>query len=354
MYVVLGALMTAVSKVNDVQIQIPQNTYFVPRHKQGHQLSNSDDHIIEKKPLTGLRIGAHKLKGNADYFKKGFDGSQNSNFYEFLSTGMFPYITGSAMFIALSTVANKFFSTQDRFAATKHGKNMALGVILYAGGKWLGSKLINKLTHASTGIDLEMPYKKIVTELPEGPDKQERVREEFHRVFESRDFPRHDLLVKMGEAEGNRYGYYDKITKKMGYEDRLNAPDQIVNEKIKEVITKATVGKNVSSYLWAALGVAFASQEAIANFKFTRIPHAHKQNLKNFKGGVKNTIKEAAKQLWKGSGDNAHKKGIVGKVLIGAALASTVISWFNVSSGFNKGKAHGKSAVDFKKDYEGV
>lgn len=357
--------MASVSNKGNNEIYIPQNTYYVPRHSDGKKLSHSEDVIIKKSPTTGLKVGMHKLKNDVfTYIPKGMKGSVNSNFYEFLSTGMVPYIIGSGTLIALSAGANSFFNTQSKHAAGIKAGNVAAGVVLYGLGKWLGSKALNKLTHKSTGIDLEMPYKKIVTELPETPNGKEMVREEFHRVFESKDFFRNDLLLKDGEAKGNRYAFYDEITKKMGYPTRLNAPDQVVNEKIKETIVKATVGKSISSYLWAAAGVALAAQESFGTFKLfgknVKLPKDFQGNkalthIKNFGVNIGSTFKSAAKELWNGSKTgNARGTGIVGKALILGALASTVISWLNVAFSFDSNKARGKSEVDFRKDYEGV
>ena len=65
------------------------------------------------------------------------------------------------------------------------GKSAALGVAFYAVMKWLGGKLMEKGAQAITGVDMAMPYKKIISELPE--NGKEKVSTEFHRVFESVD-----------------------------------------------------------------------------------------------------------------------------------------------------------------------
>ncbi len=146
------------------------------------------------------------------------------------------------------------------------GKSAALGVAFYAVMKWLGGKLMEK-RHTSynwCGYGNAL-YKKIISELPE--NGKEKVSTEFHRVFESVDFPRWDLINKQGEEKGNRYEYYDKIAKeKLGCDEQLNAPDQAVQPLIKKALTKAMAAKSISSFLWAGVGVALAAQKDFADF----------------------------------------------------------------------------------------
>ena len=168
--------------------------------------------------------------------------------------------------IANHRCCNKVFNPNDAKASKMIGKSAALGVAFYAVMKWLGGKAYGKKgTQAITGVDMAMPYKKIISELPE--NGKEKVSTEFHRVFESVDFPRWDLINKQGEEKGNRYEYYDKIAKeKLGCDEQLNAPDQAVQPLIKKALTKAMAAKSISSFLWAGVGVALAAQKDFADF----------------------------------------------------------------------------------------
>ena len=174
---------------------IPKNSYLVV-----HKDLDNEDHIIKKRPTTGARIVADKFVNDVfSYAPKGMTGSKNSNFYEFLSLGLIPNLVGSASLILISNALNNKFGGRDSLFANMNGRKMAAGVVLYAAGKWLGNKIINKGVKATTGVDMEMPYKKIVHELPDYKGDPDTTSVEFHRVFESTDFPRWDLINKQAK-----------------------------------------------------------------------------------------------------------------------------------------------------------
>lgn len=320
--------------------KIPKNSYLVV-----HKDIDNEDHIIEKRPTTGARIVADKfVKDVFSYAPKGMKGSKNSNFYEFLSLGLVPNLIGSAMLILISNGLNNLNNGTDNFFANLNGKKMAGGVVLYAAGKWLGNKLVNKGVEAKTGIDMEMPYKKIVHELPEYKGDTDTTSVEFHRVFESVDFPRWDLINKQGEHNNQRLQYYDELAKRMGYTKELNAPDQVVQPKIKEVLVKSTAGKSISSYIWAALGVAIASQDAFGQFasnSYSNKPPL-KTFLKNLPQKTFNAAKESVKSL---------SKTKIGKGLMIAAIGSTLLTVWNATKNFKAEKEDKNSTVDYKSNY---
>ena len=317
---------------------IPKNSYLVVQK----DLDN-EDHIIEKHPTTGIRITADKLvKDIFSYTGKGMTGSKNSNFYEFLSLGLVPNLTGSVMLILLTNALNNKYGGRDSMFANMNGRKMAAGVVMYAIGKWIGNKLINKGVEATTGIDMEMPYKKIVHELPDYPGDTDTTSVEFHRVFESTDFPRWDLINKQGEHNNNRYEYYDKIANKMGYSEELNAPDQVVQPKIKEVLVKSTSAKALSSFVWAALGVAIAGQKPFEEFMNFKQKPTFTQAVKELPRQTGKALKESIKSL---------SKTKMGKGLMIAAGASTVLSVWNAARTFKAPKENKKSTVDYSERY---
>ena len=318
--------------------KIPKNSYLVV-HKDGE----NEDKIIKKRPTTGLRITADKLVNDVfSYAPKGMRGSKNSNFYEFLSLGLVPNLIGSTMLILLSNALNNKYGGTDGVFAKMNGRKMAAGVVLYAAGKWLGNKIIDKGVHAKTGIDMEMPYKKVVHELPDYKGDKNTTSVEFHRVYESCDFPRWDLINKQGEHDNQRYAYYDKLAQKMGYTKQLNAPDQVVKPKVKEVLVKSKAAKAVSPFIWAALGCAIASQDSFGNFmKFDN------------KVGFINGVKKLPKQIW-----TATKEGVVslsktkmGKGLMIGAVASSILGIWNATKNFKADKEDKNSTVDYNKSY---
>lgn len=317
---------------------IPKNSYLVV-----HKDLDNEDHIIKKRPTTGARIVADKFVNDVfSYAPKGMTGSKNSNFYEFLSLGLIPNLVGSASLILISNALNNKFGGRDSLFANMNGRKMAAGVVLYAAGKWLGNKIINKGVKATTGVDMEMPYKKIVHELPDYKGDPDTTSVEFHRVFESTDFPRWDLINKQGEHNNNRYEYYDKMAKKMGYTQELNASDQVVQPKIKEVLVKSTAAKSISSFVWAALGVAIAAQKPFEEFMNFRQKPTFTQAVKELPKQVAVTMKESVKSL---------AKTKMGKGLIIGAAATSILGIWNASKNFKAPKENKKSTVDYNKSY---
>ena len=317
---------------------IPKNSYLVV-----HKDMDSDDHIIEKRPTTGMRVAADKLVNDVfSYAPKGMAGSKNSNFYEFLSLGLIPNLVGSATLILISNALNGSCGGRDSLFASMSGKKMAAGVVLYAAGKWLGNKIANKGIEAKTGIDLEMPYKKVVHELPEYKGDQDTTSVEFHRVFESTDFPRWDLINKQGEHNNQRYEYYDKLAEKMGYDKELNAPDQVVQPKIKEVLVKANAGKAISSYIWAAVGVGIASQEAFGKYMYYTKKPSVGRFLQDLPKRTFKTMKDATKSFAKTNR---------GKFLLGAAALSSAFTIFNATKNFKAEKEDKKTTINYNNDY---
>lgn len=317
---------------------IPKNSYLVV-----HKDLDNEDHIIKKRPTTGARIVADKFVNDVfSYAPKGMTGSKNSNFYEFLSLGLIPNLVGSASLILISNALNNKFGGRDSLFANMNGRKMAAGVVLYAAGKWLGNKIINKGVKATTGVDMEMSYKKIVHELPDYKGDPDTTSVEFHRVFESTDFPRWDLINKQGEHNNNRYEYYDKMAKKMGYTQELNASDQVVQPKIKEVLVKSTAAKSISSFVWAALGVAIAAQKPFEEFMNFRQKPTFTQAVKELPKQVAVTMKESVKSL---------AKTKMGKGLMIGAAATSILGIWNASKNFKAPKENKKSTVDYNKSY---
>ena len=318
--------------------KIPKNSYVVVEKD-----FDNEDHIIKKRPTTGARIMADKLVNDVfSYTRKGMTGSKNSNFYEFLSLGLVPNIVGSAMLILLSNALNNKFGGRDSMFANINGRKMAGGVILYAAGKWIGNKIINKGVQAKTGIDIEMPYKKVVHELPKYKGDTNTTSVEFHRVFESVDFPRWDLINKEGEHKGDRLEYYNKLAKRMGYQGDLNSADQVVQPKIREVLVKSSAAKAVSAYIWAGLGCAIAAQEPFGNFMNLQGAPSLGAKIKKIPSEIFHATKDSVKQL---------AKTKIGKGLMIGAAATSILGIINATKGFKAEKEDKTSTVDYNSKY---
>ncbi len=259
-----------------------------------------------KHPIkTGLKIQADKFsKAFTTYPKKGLEGSKNANFYEFLTMGMVPYLTGSAAMIGVFNLASKFFDTPSAVSATKGlGKQMGLGVVLYGIGKTLSKKLIETPVKWKYGVDVNLPYKKKINELPEERNKNNLVSYEYHKAYESVDFPRWDLFYDNEHYGPERNSYYDMIAKKFGMED-VKYSDQQVKDKIREKVVQTKVFSSITSFLWAATGVAIAAQKPWQNLIInpkTRVKNftKHVKQVKNSTKGAQKGVLESVKQIGK-------------------------------------------------------
>lgn len=344
-----------VQPVVNYQTAIPQNSYYID-DKIKRSVYNKEDHIVK---ASQPQVVLDKSMKNTVYAIKGLKGSQNSNFYEKLSLGMIPYLLGSVTLIALYNSTHHLLKrTSDKMASKQVGYAFGLGVILYGLMKVLGTETIDKGVKLTTGVDLDMPYKKVVNNLPEFPNDTNLKAEEYHKVFESVDFPYFEMLAKQGALEGDRYKYYDKLAQRMGYKEKLNSPDQTVEPAVLEVATKATAMKNVSPYLWAATGVALAFQPSIENFiKWLSIPW-DKDKVQYLPKYVLKTAKNSVVELWRGSkkvagmptyGKNA-KSGFIGKALIISSVGSALFGILSAKLGFRKKSE--VNQVDMTKDYK--
>lgn len=293
------------------------------------ELEYNHDTLLENSFVNRAAIGVDKLTNAMTvYPAKGFKGSKNANFYEFLTMGTIPYIIGSVMLMAVFNAASKYFEPFSRAKAGEVGKKMALGVLFYGIMKEVSKSFISKPVKWATGIDTEQPYAKVIYELPDDIYDTDIMSIEHHKVFESVEFPRWDLLYG-DTSKGEKLNFrYDKIAKKLGMGKNLKDSDQEVKPRIKEIVIKSNMAKNISSYLWAATGVAVAIQKPwekyfeVMTFKFWDF----KKFCKSIKSFGK-SFKESIEAFYKGEGSGIKKQA--GKILLGLAAFSTVIGLVN-------------------------
>lgn len=315
-----------------------KNIYFSAKPKDLQQnnseektkkLAYDEDTPLKNNLLNRARIGYDKFTNALTlYPAKGIKGSRNSNFYEYLTMGSVPYLIGSLMLMSVFNSANKYFDVFSKTKAGPIGQKMALGVLLYGVGKQLSKSFITTPVKALTGVDVNIPYAKVVYEHPEYVDDSDITSIEYHKVYESVDFPYWKMLYNENNGKP-RNAYFDKIGKKLGMGSNLNDSDQEVKPLIKEIVTKTKAATNLSSYLWAATGVALAFQEPwedffnVMTFKFW--------DKKKFLKSVttfKDSLIDSASALYKGEGKGLQKHA--GKILLGASVASTVLGIINV------------------------
>lgn len=321
---------------------IPPNTYLVSKEEKKENFYKNESHIYKQGPFASINAGTHKFINDfITYFPKGFQGSKNSDFYEFLSLGMVPYFVGSIVMIALYGIVNKDIRIANQGASLANLKNVAAGTILYAFGKTIVPKISHTMIHAITGIPLDLKYINKVNELPEPGQSKGVVRKQYPGVYDSVQFYRTDLLAKDAELNhGDIYYHDDKIAKKAGFKDAHDAStNQIAGPKIRAVKARATALDNFAKYFAAACGVALGFQKAFSDFK-----------VKEPKTWF-NTIIEACKQLWKGHDRNIFTKHS-GKAMVLLALLGTTLSWLIPVIGFKKNPETMKSKVNTEKEYE--
>ena len=332
--------------------------------KQNHEKSDDKkaaphvkDRVLsyerEKHPiLTSAKINAEKLKkAFIDYPIKGFKGSKNADFYEFLTMGTVPYLIGSGTLIAVFNAASKYYDAPAMASAAKRGRQLGVGVALYAIAKSLSKKLIEYPIKLRYGLDLNLPLRQKIDELPESKDDKNLIAFENHKVFESVDFPRTDLLYNNPYYGKEMNAYYDMVGKKMGIPKSKDS-DQYVKEKIKEISIKAKTFTYTVPYLWAATGVALAAQtpwESLGEGNGTYV----KKHLTQSISGIAKRFKDSAKLLWNG-GENADKTlKYAGRTLIGAAVGLTIVGNIVTLIDFKKHKANKMASTPVIDDKKG-
>ncbi len=322
----------------------------------------------EKHPIsTSLKITTDKFQNALTVYPiKGLKGSRNANFYEFLTMGMVPYVVGSGMMIAAFNGVNKAFKLTDQANASVLGRKMALGVVAYGVVKNLSKKLIEAPLKAATGIDVSLPYRRKVNELPDSVNDTDLISHEYHKVFESADFPNWPLLYDSKYYGEDRNSYFDHIAKKMGYGENLKDSDQIMKPKIKEKVIQARTFATFSSYLWAAAAVGMAMQTP-----WDKLAKVHiKDSLLNYKAKLANVsdipktvvldvvsgarrvtvnlakdLKQSAKEFVQGGVGRKRSAGIAAKALLLSAAVVTVLGNIVTLTDFGKLKSKRAAAA---------
>ena len=315
------------------------------------KIRESRDHVVSSTPLAKMRYFEDKfVNAFTIYPAKGLKGDRNSNFYEFLAMGIVPYTIGSLMMMGLFNYTNKFFKPHVAKAASRVGTKMALGVLLYGVAKEVSKKFISVPVNMFTGVDINMPYQKWINEFAKSDFSPGAKSTEYHGVYESTDFPYHNILYYIKDGEPRNY-YYDKIAKKLGKGDDLQTADQEVKPAIKKIIVRSKAATSISSFLWAATGVAYAAQDSWGDlFTKTNKSPSIRKNLKTMMEHVKNLAKNSAIEFWQGSGATPKANAYAGRILLTAAVLSSVLGVFSTVYGV-KYKKPEQNVIDANKEY---
>ncbi|MBR1460692.1 hypothetical protein IJ596_03530, partial [bacterium] len=288
------------------------------------------DILLKNNVSNRMRIGIDKFtKAFTVYPARGMKGSINSNFYEFLTMGTVPYIIGSLTLMSIFNSANKHFAHEQYKAAAKIGNRMALGVLLYPLFKVISKSFVNLPVKWITGVDTQLPYRQVNNILQENPDDYDLTSYEYHKVGESVEFTRWDLLYGDPKDPKKLNEKYDKIAKKNGLGQNLNDSDQAVKPLYREILTKSSLARNISSYMWAAVGVALAIQKPWDEFFEGMTLKFWKPEFYDSITAFGRSFVRSAKELYSPSGELGKISKHSGKVLLGMAIASTVLGVLN-------------------------
>ena len=307
-----------------------QNLNFSAKDSKGNTLPK-DDTLLKNNFSTRTRIAMDKFtKAFTVYPARGLKGSINSDFYEFLTMGTVPYVIGSLTLMSVFNSAAKHFEPFGQSAAYKLGNKMALGVVFYAIAKTLSKSLVNLPVKWVTGIDTQLPYLKVNHQLPESKDDFDLTSYEYHKVGESVEFTRWDLLYGDPNKKGELNKRYDKIARKNGLGTNLNDSDQAVKPIYKEVLVKSSLARTMSSYLWAAAGVCLAFQKPWESY--FKVATGKFWNSKNFNHSLKvfgESFIESAKEFYTPKNPKTLLEKYSGKGVIALAALATVAGVLN-------------------------
>jgi len=302
------------------------------------------------------------LNAMTEYPAKGLKGDVNSDFYEFLSMGIVPYLIGSGMFMAMFNLLHKHLTPK----ASLTGKKMGLGVVLYGIGKTLSNDLVTRPVAISTGVDIELPYRNIYCTLPTKPGAEADIdhKHQQRKVYDSIEFFRKDLIQK-DPAYGK--AYYDKIAHKLGLGDNNNDSVTEVTPIIQSIVASTKTAKSLSSYAWAGLGVCVAAQNCWQDF-FKAVSDRNKYIAKpnegffsKVGGKLVNTLKnaislsktfgktffKACKTLWTGEDIKGNIRKHAGKAGILLTAALTIgTTWNVIHRAKQMGKLANKDLID--------
>ena len=190
-----------------------------------------------------------------------------------------------------------------------------------------------------------------------------QVQHQQRKVFDSKEFFRKDLLDRE---------YFDKVAQKLGLGSNLNDSVSEATPIIQNIVATTNTAKSLSSYCWAATGVALAVQNDWAAFfdSFKSKKHfvpkpgmGFGQKLAGkFKNFGRNSVDitktffrslfNSCKQLWKGPEDAAgFFRKHTGKVLAGFTAALTAFLTLNtIVRAKNSAKNSNEDTIDKNKE----
>lgn len=336
-------------KPNQASIPPTANTQL----KQKAVEIKKEDEILASDFLSKQKYKIHAANTLPTYVLKGLKGDPSSNFYEFMQICKIPYFIGGPVLAALFNAGANNINYQSKSFANAATKKIAVGVGLYYMAVALAKLAIDVPVKYFRGVDLNLPYKKIVeSKSPDSSIGYLKKTKEYHKVFESIDFTRWQLLHNHEDASKPVNYRYDKMAKKFGFEEPLNDSDSALRPYISKTIIMARAWKYILTVPFVALGLGLAKQndwgKSFTNvkaavkdiFSTQKLPELDRAlNIKErtirakdlFKDNLYKPLKGSINHLWMGKdeiGGKPHGKyaGAIGKTVILAAIFTPIFA----------------------------
>lgn len=297
--------------------------------------------MLANDPLTKLKVQIKKAAKLPEYAYRGLKGDPNANFYEYLSLGKIPYFIGGPVLAAVFAFGATRFGTQEKVSAVIRAKQIAVGVGLYYLGAELAKKVIDIPVKIFRGVDLNHPYENVVDCRAVSPTGFSPKKIEYHKVPESVDFTRFDLMTgdetkDNGKAVNEQF---DKLANKFGIDKNVQGTDATLKGSIKKLIISSSAFKYMLTAPFVVLGVALAAQKNADNESiWGNIGNKLKENIKNIfdtkslldikgratiakeiiKGNILTPMKNSFKVLW--------KNNKLGKVIILTSAIAPILA----------------------------
>lgn len=210
----------------------PAGASFAPKRKiiSMEEHHSTGEEILRLNPIQKFNLGAKNILFDVPKsIIHGLQGDkENVKFHNLLQMAIVPYVTGGIM---LSECFRQGGAIQE-------WKKQGSGVAFYYAANAVGNSLVDSYVNARYGIDLNLAYK-----ASDG---------NVHKVFESLDFTRWDLLEKKD---------WDKLGKKFGIPEDVPDRDTAIRQEVGKVLRKARAWKLVVGATFAAVGTGWVAKQ---------------------------------------------------------------------------------------------
>lgn len=302
-------------------------------------LSKTHDTVLSKGFGTKTKIKVQNAILLPEYVIRNLKGDPDADFYEASKLSKIPYIVGGPVLaLAFLIGAGRY---RDNLTATKVShkfKKAAIGIAAYYAGVMLAAKVVEKPLEWFKGLDINRPYRKIVSLRAQDKKGFSPKKVEYHSVYESSEFTRWDLLYKNGQKDSGEINEnYDTLAQGFGVDKNLEDSDSLVKPHIKNIIRKVNAWKYALMVPFAALGVVIAQDNVWYEGWFKPSKFTLKSVPEILKKNVVDKFAVSIKNIWNGFGQGAISKA-VGKAMIISAIAAPIIANINVLSEKHKNK----------------